>query len=323
MKKIAIICGGYSGEYEISIKSAKVVKSHLDSSKYETYIIVIQRDRWYHLEDDGRCTDVDKNDFSITVDDKKVVFDGIFNAIHGIPGEDGRLLGYFDMLGIPYTSSGFTTSAITFHKEFCKTVAASAGANVSPSITINKGERFDKSSIIKTLKLPLFIKPTCNGSSVGVSKVNTEEEFDAAVEKAFSAGDQLMCEKYVKGRELACTVMQVKGRTMVFPITEIISKNDFFDYEAKYTEGKSDEITPADIDEQTEIEVKAMSAVLYNKLECRGFARFDYILSPKQLTFIEVNIVPGMSEASIMPKQAACMGISLDKLFEMAVDNIF
>ena len=323
MKKIAIICGGYSGEYEISIKSAKVVKSHLDSSKYETYIIVIQRDRWYHLEDDGRCTDVDKNDFSITVDGKKVVFDGIFNAIHGIPGEDGRLLGYFDMLGIPYTSSGFTTSAITFHKEFCKTVAASAGANVSPSITINKGERFDKSSIIKTLKLPLFIKPTCNGSSVGVSKVNTEEEFDAAVEKAFSAGDQLMCEKFVKGRELACTVMQVKGRTMVFPITEIISKNDFFDYEAKYTEGKSDEITPADINEQTEIEVKAMSAVLYNKLECRGFARFDYILSPKQLTFIEVNIVPGMSEASIMPKQAACMGISLNKLFEMAVDNIF
>lgn len=323
MKKIAIVCGGYSGEYEISVKSAKVVKAHLNPEEYEAYIIVIQRDNWYHLSDDGVRTGVDKNDFSVTLDGKKVVFDGIFNAIHGVPGEDGQLLGYFDMLGLPYTSSNFTTSALTFHKEFCKIIAASAGVSISPSVIINKGDNYDKTKIIKHLALPLFVKPTRNGSSVGVTKVHTEDEFDAAVANAFKAGEQVMCEKFVDGRELACTVMSVKGKTMVFPVTEIVSKNDFFDYEAKYTEGKSDEICPADLEEMYEIEIKATSAMLYDKFECKGFARFDYILTPKQLTFIEVNIVPGMSEASIMPKQAAVMGISLDKLFGMALENIF
>lgn len=323
MKKIAIVCGGYSGEYEISVKSAKVVKQHLDPQEYESYIIVIQKDSWYHLADDDTRTIVDKNDFSITLAGKKIVFDGIFNAIHGVPGEDGQLLGYFEMLGLPYTSSNFTTSALTFHKGFSKIIAASAGVSVAPSITINKGEKYDKTKIINTLELPLFIKPTRNGSSVGVTKVHNEGEFDAAVEKAFAAGDQLLCERFVGGRELACTVMSVKGKTMVFPVTEIVSKNEFFDYEAKYTSGKSDEICPADLEEAIEIEVKATSAMLYEKFECKGFARFDYILTPEQLTFIEVNIVPGMSEASIMPKQAAVMGLTLDRLFGMALENIF
>lgn len=322
MKKIAIVCGGYSGEYEISIKSAQVVKKHLDATRYEAYIIVIQKDSWYYLDDNGGHTEVDKNDFSIMVNDHKVVFDAVFNAIHGVPGEDGQLLGYFEMLGLPYTSSNFTTSALTFHKEFCKKIASEAGANVSPSVIINKGESYDANKIIKELGLPLFVKPTRNGSSVGVSKVKTIDDFDSAVEKAFAAGSQVMCEKFVNGREIACTVMEVKGKMMVFPITEIVSKNEFFDYEAKYTDGKSDEITPASLDEVTEIEVKATSAMLYDKFECRGFARFDYIVTPKQLVFIEVNIVPGMSEASIMPKQAACMGITLNRLFEMAIENI-
>ena len=322
MKKIAIVCGGYSGEYEISISSAKIVKKHLDASKYEAYLIVIQKDRWYHLADNGKKNDVDKNDFSVTVDGKKVVFDAVFNAIHGVPGEDGQLLGYLDMLGIPYTSSSFTTSALTFHKDFCKKVAEAAGANVAPSVIINKGESYNAKKIIKTLGLPLFVKPTRNGSSVGVSKVKSEDDFDKAVADAFNAGEQVMCEKFVQGRELACTVMEVKGKTMVLPVTEIVSKNEFFDYDAKYTAGKSDEITPADIDEVAEIEVKATSAMLYDKFECKGFARFDYILTPKQLVFIEVNIVPGMSEASIMPKQAACMGITLGNLFGMALENI-
>lgn len=322
MKKIAIVCGGYSGEFEISIKSAKVVKKHLNPEKYESYIIIIQKGNWYHLSDDGVRTDVDKNDFSIVLDGRKITFDAVFNAVHGVPGEDGQLLGYFEMLGIPYSSSNFTTCALTFHKEFCKIIAAAAGANVAPSIIVNKGEKYDKTKIIKALGLPLFIKPTRNGSSVGVTKVHGEDEFDAAVEKAFRGGDQLMCEKFVNGRELACSVVSSKGRVMVLPVTEVISKNDFFDYEAKYTDGLSDEITPADLDEATELEVKSTSAMLYDKLECKGFARFDYILTPKQLTFIEVNIVPGMSEASIMPKQAAAMGISLEKLFGMVLEDL-
>lgn len=322
MKKIAIICGGYSGEYEISIKSAKVVKNNLSSELYDTYLIVINKDGWFYLSDDDKHYSVDKNDFSITLDDRKITFDAVFNAVHGIPGENGEILGYFEMLKIPYTSSDFTTCALTFNKDLTKVLAASAGATVADSVTINKGEYIDKEDIIKELGLPLFIKPTCNGSSVGVSKVNNADEFDKAVEVAFDAGNQIMCEKYVKGRELACSVIEYKGKMMVLPLTEIVSKNEFFDYEAKYTEGKSDEITPAQLDEFEEIEVKATSAILYERFGCKGFARFDYILNEEGLFFIEVNIVPGMSEASIMPKQAAEMGISLQRLFEMTLENI-
>ena len=323
MRKIAIICGGYSGEYEISIKSAKVVKKHLDSSIYDSYIIVIKKGEWYCLMEDDTHVSVDKNDFSVSIDGNKITFDAVFNAVHGIPGENGEILGYFEMLNIPYTSSNFTTCALTFNKDLTKHIAAAHGATVSPSVTINKGDFFDKNDIIDELGLPLFVKPTCNGSSVGVSKVNTAEDFDSAIETAFGAGDQIMCEKFVKGRELACSVMEYKGKMMVMPLTEIVSKNDFFDYEAKYTEGKSDEITPADLEELEEIEVKATSAMLYEKFGCKGFARFDYILSEEGLFFIEVNIVPGMSEASIMPKQAAEMGITLGSLFGMAIENLF
>lgn len=323
MKKIAIVCGGYSGEYEISINSAKSVKKNLDPQKYKSYIIVILKNNWYCLKDDETHIPVDKNDFSIIFDGKKVVFDAVFNAIHGIPGENGELLGYFEMLNIPYTSSSFTTSALTFHKEFCKRIAASHGANVPPSIIINKKEgRYDSQDIIEKLGLPLFVKPTCNGSSVGVSKVKSAEEFDKAVAMAFKNGNQVMCERFVKGREFACSVMEFKGKMMVLPLTEIISKNEFFDYEAKYTSGKAEEITPANVGEAEEIEIKATSAMLYEKLECKGFARFDYILSDEALFFIEVNIVPGMSDASIIPKQAQCMGISLDRFYDMALENI-
>ncbi|MBQ8222370.1 MAG: D-alanine--D-alanine ligase [Bacteroidales bacterium] len=323
MRKIAIICGGYSGEYEISIKSAKVVKKHLDSNIYDSYIIVIKKGDWYCLTEDDKHIPVDKNDFSVTIDGNRITFDAVFNAVHGIPGENGEILGYFEMLNIPYTSSNFTTCALTFNKDLTKHIAAAHGATVSPSITINKGDFIDKNDIIDELGLPLFVKPTCNGSSVGVSKVNTAEDFDKAIETAFNAGEQIMCEKFVKGRELACSVMEYKGKMMVMPLTEVVSKNDFFDYEAKYTEGKSDEITPADLEELEEIEIKATSAMLYEKLGCKGFARFDYILNEEGLFFIEVNIVPGMSEASIMPKQAAEMGISLGSLFGMAIENIF
>lgn len=323
MKKIAIVCGGYSGEYEISIKSAKSVKKNLDLQKYKSYIIVIRKNDWYCLKENKTHIPVDKNDFSIIFDGEKVVFDAVFNAIHGIPGENGELLGYFEMLNIPYTSSSFTTSALTFHKDFCKRIAASNGANVPPSIIINKkDERYDSQDIIEKLGLPLFVKPTCNGSSVGVSKVKSAEEFDNAVVTAFKNGDQVMCEKFIKGREFACSVMKFKGNMMVLPLTEIITKNEFFDYESKYTLGKAEEITPARVGEAEEIEIKATSAMLYEKMECKGFARFDYILSDEAVFFIEVNIVPGMSDVSIMPKQAQCMGISLEKFYDMALENI-
>lgn len=322
MKNVAIICGGDSGEFEISVRSAQVVKKHLSKELYNSYVMVISSKKgWYCLTDDGKHLPIDKNDFSIKVNGKKVHFDVAFNAVHGEPGENGPLSGYLELLGIPCTSSGQTTCALTFHKDFCKRVVASYGVSVAPSILINKGERHDNKAIIDKIGLPMFVKPTCNGSSVGVSKVKTAADLDKAIADAFAAGDQVMCERFVAGREFGCGAMKANGKMMVFPITEIVSKNEFFDYEAKYTAGKSDEITPAAISEAEEIEMKATTAMLYEALECRGFVRMDYILSSDALYFIEANIVPGMSEASIIPKQAACMGVTLETLFGTAVED--
>ncbi len=322
MKNVAIICGGDSGEFEISVKSAEVVKKNLNPEFFDSQVIVVSKKGWYALLDDGSRVDVDKNDFSIMVDGRKMKFDVAFNAVHGEPGENGPLSGYLELLGIPCTSSGQTTCALTFHKDFCKRVVASYGVNVSPSVLINEGEKYDADEIIKQLGLPLFVKPTCNGSSVGVTKVKTAEDFASAIETAMNAGGQVMCEKFVSGREFGCGAMDYKGKMMVFPITEIISKNEFFDYEAKYTAGKCDEVTPAQVDEAIEIEIKATTAMLYEKLECKGFVRMDYIVSDEGVFFIEANIVPGMSEASIIPAQARCFGLSLEQLFGMAIENV-
>lgn len=322
MKKVAIVCGGDGGEFEISVKSAGVVKKHLCPEKYEAYVIVVSsKNRWYGLLDDGTHVDVDKNDFSIVVNGRKVLFDVAFNAVHGVPGENGPLTGYLELLGIPCTSSAQTTCALTFHKDFCKRVVASYGVRVSPSVLVNTGEGYDADTIIGKLGLPLFVKPTCNGSSVGVSKVKTKQDLAPAMAAAMAAGGQVMCERFVKGREFGCGAMRANGKITVFPLTEIVSKNEFFDYEAKYTAGKSDEITPAQLDERIADEIKDITALLYDKLECRGFVRMDYILGEEGVVFIEANIVPGMSEASIIPKQARCMGVSLERLFDMALEN--
>ena len=322
MKNVAIVCGGDSGEFEISIKSAQVVKNNLNPELYNSMIVVVSKKGWYGLLEDGTHLDVDKNDFSVQVDGRKVKFDVAFNAVHGEPGENGPLSGYLELMGIPCTSSDQTTCALTFHKDFCKRVVASYDVKVSPSVLINKGDAYDADEIIQQLGLPLFVKPTCNGSSVGVTKVKTAEQFVPAVETAMAAGNQVMCEKFVDGREFGCGAMCYKGKMMVFPLTEICSKNEFFDYEAKYTAGKCDEITPAQVDEDLEIEIKATTAMLYEKLECKGFVRMDYIVSDEGVFFIEANIVPGMSDASIIPSQARCFGLTLEQLFGMAIENV-
>ncbi len=322
MKNIAIVCGGDSGEFEISIKSAQVVKNNLNPKLYNSMIVVVSKKGWYGLLEDGTHLDVDKNDFSVQVDGRKIKFDVAFNAVHGEPGENGPLSGYLELMGIPCTSSDLTTCALTFHKDFCKRVVASYDVKVSPSVLINKGDAYDADEIINQLGLPLFVKPTCNGSSVGVTKVKTAEQFVPAVETAMAAGNQVMCEKFVDGREFGCGAMCYKGKMMVFPLTEICSKNEFFDYEAKYTAGKCDEITPAQVDEDLEIEIKATTAMLYEKLECKGFVRMDYIVSDEGVFFIEANIVPGMSDASIIPSQARCFGLTLEQLFGMAIENV-
>jgi D-alanine-D-alanine ligase len=319
-RNIAIIAGGDSGEYEISIKSSAVVMKHLDASKFEPYLIVFQGKNWFHLDNNGNRFPVSREDFTVDLPGKKLSFDGVFVAIHGTPGEDGKVQGYFDMLGLPYTSCDAVTSALTFDKFFCNHFVNSFGVNISKSMVVKAGDHLIENEILSRMSLPLFAKPNRGGSSVGTSKVKTREELIPAIEKALKEDNQVILEEHIPGRELSCGTITYKGEVITLPITEIISKNEFFDYEAKY-QGKSDEVTPADLTADIARQVAETSVKLYKLLSCRGMVRFDYILNGDKLFFLEVNTVPGMSELSIVPQQALKAGISLQDLFSETMLN--
>jgi D-alanine-D-alanine ligase len=323
MKNIAVVCGGYSGEFDISIQSGRVIATTLDGAKYKAFLVVIKRDEWYHESPLGSIHEVDKNDFSLTIGNERITFDAVFNAIHGVPGEDGRLTGYLDILGIPYTSCGHDTAALTFNKDFCKKVVATFGCRVPNSILLRAGEKIDAELILKNLGLPLFVKPNSNGSSVGITKVKSAPELLPSIENAFQHDQEILIETFIQGIEVGCSVMQTKKGLIVFPLTEIVSKKEFFDYEAKYTPGMADEITPARISPNDETAISHLGSFLYKKLNCKGFVRFDFILQANtNIIFLEVNTVPGISPASILPQQATVMGISLSELFGMALENV-
>ncbi|MCD4680424.1 MAG: D-alanine--D-alanine ligase [Bacteroidales bacterium] len=317
--KIAIAAGGNSGEYEISINSAGVIYENIDQSKYDAYIIHIKSQDWTYQDSKGEVIEVDKNDFSIVVKGEKITFDCVFIAIHGTPGEDGKLQGYFDLLGIPYTSCDLTTSALTFNKSYCNRVVSSFGVNTPKSVHLFRNNEIKVKEIIEKFSLPCFVKPNNGGSSVGMSKVVEEEELLKAVQIAFQEDDQVLIEEYIEGTELTCGIIQSKGDRIIFPVTEIVSSKEFFDFEAKYTEGMADEIVPARISDEISDECKRVSAMLYNKLNCSGLVRFDYIFKSGKFYFLEVNTVPGLSEGSIVPKMAAAMGMSLEKLYDMMI----
>lgn len=323
MKNIAVVCGGDSGEFEISLQSGQVVADALDRASYTPYLILIHQGKWYHQTDAGAHIDVDKNDFSLCLPTGKVIFDAVFNAIHGVPGEDGSFTGYLDLIGMPYTSCGQVATTLTFNKDFCKRVVESYGVGVAKSVNLRKNEQVDTDQIIAQTGLPVFVKPNNSGSSVGVTKVKDKPSLLPAIEFAFKHGDEVMVEAFIEGIELGCSVMQSKSRgLLVLPLTEIVSKTEFFDYAAKY-KGMADEITPARIESKYETQISHTAAFLYRKLGCSGFVRFDFILHPEHgLIFMEVNTVPGLSPASILPQQAEVMGISLRALFGMALENV-
>jgi D-alanine-D-alanine ligase len=318
--KIAIIAGGDSGEYEISIRSAGVVKKHLDGDQFDTYVVIIRGKDWNYYDDKGHGYPVEKDDFSLNLPQGKIKFSGIFIAVHGTPGEDGKIQGYFDMLKIPYSSCDQITSALTFDKFFCNHFVHSFGVNISRSIVINTGEVFTEDEILRQISLPLFVKPNRGGSSVGTSKVKTKEELLPALNLAFREDSQVILEEHIPGRELSCGTIKYKGEIITLPVTEIISKKEFFDYEAKY-QGMSEEVTPAEIPDEVALNISNTSLRLYKLLNCRGMVRFDYILNGDKLFFLEVNTVPGMSELSIVPQQALKAGISLQDLFTETMLN--
>lgn len=316
-KNIALIAGGYSGEYVISIQSAETIEKNLDSERYNVYKIIVTRESWYY-EHDGKKTEIDKNDFSLTLGGKKVKFDCAFIAIHGTPGEDGRLQGYLDMMQIPYTTCNAIVSALTFNKSYCnKVVKAFNVVNIANSVHLIKGDPYSMGAILDQLKLPVFVKPNESGSSLGVSKVKTVEELLPAIEKAFREDKQVLIEEFIEGRELTIGIYKADGYLRALPATEIVSKNEFFDYEAKYTPGVTNEITPAKIDKNIKEQLESKALYIYRHLNCRGIVRMDFILQrlTNKLFFLEVNTMPGQSENSIVPQQVRAAGMSLKDFY--------
>jgi D-alanine-D-alanine ligase len=282
-------------------------------------VIEIRGQEWKYTSPGGKTYLIDKDDFSLSLEDEKILFDAVFIAIHGTPGEDGKLQGYLDMLGIPYTTSDHVSSALTFNKYFCNRFISSFEVKVAPSRLLYKGAEYHPVNILRTTGLPCFVKPNKGGSSVGMSKVREENELVPAIEKAFAEDDQVLVEGFIPGREITCGVILWEGQPRSLPVTEIISTKEFFDYEAKYTDGVADEITPADIPEDVERLCRATSEMLYDNLNCRGFVRFDYIYNDDGMYFLEVNTVPGLSPNSIVPQQAEADGISLEELFGLVI----
>lgn len=325
-KNIALLTGGYSKEYEVSVSSGLVIAANLDPEYFNVYQINITADRWLYLEG-STPVEIDKNDFSLTIRGLRIRFDAAFIGIHGTPGEDGKLQGYLDMMNIPYNTCGRTTSAVTFNKFFSNELIGRWGYNVAKTLYLHRRDKSDPLKIIEFTGLPCFVKPNCNGSSVGITKVHTIEELQPALDKAFDEDNEVLVQEFIPGVEITCGIFEKDGEPVVLPLTEIISANEFFDYQAKYTKGFSDEITPARINEKLTTQCREISLDLYRKLNCRGIVRFDYILTPevqgkeREFYFLEVNTIPGLSEASIVPKQAAAMGISLKELFTNVVNE--
>jgi D-alanine-D-alanine ligase len=318
---IAVVSGGDSGEFEISVQSGEVVKKFIDPNKYKVYPVQIRGQEWQYRCKNQNVYPIDKNDFTIDMPGEKVSFDCVFIAIHGTPGEDGKLQGYFDMLGIPYTSCDHVTSALTFNKYFCKNYIRNFGVKTANSIYLNHPDEIDAENILRQLNLPLFVKPNNGGSSVGMSKVKEKSSVARAIETALQEDDEILVEEYIPGREISCGVFRFKKEIIVLPISEILSKKEFFDYEAKYTPSLADEVIPAQIPENITDECAKTSTLLYEKLNCKGVVRFDYIFNDSGLYFLEVNTVPGMTEASIIPKMAKSKGYTLQQFFSMLVEE--
>ncbi len=319
MKNVAIIMGGYSSEYKISLTSGNVVYSFLDRSKFAPYRIHIFKDKWVYVTDEAIEYPIDKADFSVTVDRKKVTFDVVFNAIHGTPGEDGLLQAYFELLGIPQTSCDYYQAALTFNKRDLLSVLKPYGIKTATSYYLNQGDAIQEDQIIDKVGLPCFVKPNKSGSSFGISKVKTPEELIPAIANAFKEDNEIIIESFLDGMEVSVGVINYYGKTMVLPITEIVSENDFFDYEAKYL-GKSSEITPARISNDLKIKIETVAKKVYEILKMKGFSRSEFILVDGEPYMLEMNTIPGLTTESILPQQAREAGISLADLFENAIE---
>ncbi|MDR1699216.1 MAG: D-alanine--D-alanine ligase [Prevotellaceae bacterium] len=311
-KNIAIIAGGDSSEIVVSLKSAAGIFSFIDSEKYHKFIVTISKGIWQVEISDTQKYPIDKNDFSFTDETgKKTVFDFAYITIHGTPGEDGILQGYFDLLGIPYSNCGVLASALTFNKFTCNQYLKGFGVRVAESLMLRKGQTIDSQIVVEKLGLPCFVKPNVGGSSFGVTKVKAAQQIQTAIENAFAEGDEVIIESFMQGTEITCGIYKIREKSVVFPVTEVVSENEFFDFDAKYN-GQVQEITPARISEKLTRRVQDLTSAIYDILGAKGIIRIDYIITEgDMINLLEVNTTPGMTVTSFIPQQVRAAGLDI------------
>jgi len=319
-QNIAIVAGGNQSEVVVSLKSAQGIYSFIDREKFNPYIVTLIGKEWI-VECAGEKIAIDKNDFSFIFNNKKIIFDFAYITIHGVPGEDGKLQGYFDMMEIPYSCCGVLPAALTFNKFFCNNYLKSFGVNVAESILLRKGESVQAEKIIEKLQLPCFVKPNAGGSSFGITKVKSAEQIVPAIEKALTEGDEVIIESFVSGTEVTCGIYKAKNKKTVLPVTEVVSENEFFDFDAKYN-GQVKEITPARLTQEMTGKVQQLTSFIYDTIGAKGIIRVDYIITGDETIYLlEVNTNPGMTATSFIPQQAAAAGLSMVDVMTEVIEN--
>lgn len=320
-RRIAIVAGGYSSEFPVSLRSAQGLYSFMDKDRYDIYIVKLTRDEWFVELPGGGTSEIDKNDFSFVEGDRIRHFDFVYITIHGTPGEDGRLQGYLDMIGLPYSTCDTQVSAMTFNKFVCNRYLQAFGIPIAHSIVLRNGQSISDQEVVEQVGLPCFIKPNVGGSSCGATKVKIEGEIQPAIKKAFDEGKEVIIEAFMAGTEITCGCYKTRKRDVVLPVTEVVSKNEFFDYEAKYTACKAEEITPARLSEEMTAKVQERTSLIYDILGCKGIIRVDYIIVGEEPYLLEVNTTPGMTETSFIPQQVKAAGMEMKCVLSEIIEN--
>ena len=322
-RTIAIVCGGDTSEYQVSLRSAQGIYSFIDKERYTLYIVVMRGQEWYVQLENETHIPVDRNDFSFMLQGEKVKFDFAYITIHGTPGEDGRLQGYFDMLNIPYSCCGVFAAALTYDKFACNQYLKAYGVRVAESMMLRQGQTVSDDDVVEKIGLPCFVKPSLGGSSFGVTKVKSREQIQPAIAKAFEEAQEVVIEAFLDGMEITCGCYKTKQKSVVFPITEVVSHNEYFDYEAKY-HGESDEITPARIPDALRDRVQALTSAIYDIIGAQGIIRIDYFITAgEKINLLEVNTTPGMTATSFIPQQVRAAGLDIKDVMTDIIENKF
>ena len=322
-RTIAIVAGGDSSEYIVSLRSAQGIYSFIDKERYNLYIVMMKGLDWHvQLPDETTCP-IDRNDFSFQLNGEKITFDFAYITIHGTPGENGRLQGYFDMMGIPYSCCGVLAAALTFNKFVCNQYLRGFGVRIAEALSLRQGQTVSDNDVIEKIGLPCFIKPSLGGSSFGVTKVKTREQIQPAIAKAFEEGEEVVIEAFMDGTEITCGCYKTKDKSVVFPITEVVTHNEYFDYDAKYN-GQVDEITPARIPNELRDRVQMLTSAIYDILGAQGIIRIDYIITEgDKINLLEVNTTPGMTPTSFIPQQVRAAGLNITDVMTDIIENQF